>query len=524
MPCRRARVALVFCALVSILLGREAPAATKDPGAMEQMATLNKNALAAYKAGRNETARGLLLDAEMLAETNGLLDSDLAARTYLHLGLLHLNGFKEKGKALRYFAQAAQIRPNVTLARALVTPNVRLALREAQRRRQQLLASSAPAPSGAGKNKETAVASAAPSRPAPAETEEKAEVTLDCPVPEEAVPAEEVKVQCRLSPAGRNERAFLFYRPAGSQEYAAIRMSREGAGGYTAAIPSDSVTGRAVEFYVEAEKADGQITATVGEEERPKVVSVRRSATPSSGLALAQVRRDVSRDVRRDESRDESSDTREQSPPSIDERKPAAEELQVAPPLRKQTNGLRRAPGTFFLGVGAGSALGMHRTRPLEHHAGKRVSTGLAFGGMHLLPEIGIQYDERLTLSIQGRHQYIPPSEGPDTAMIGPPPRYAHAVLARVYYEVWEREQLQFLTSATVGGGSGFRLKVPPVPQAGLPSSDTISGGPLVFGPGVTLFINLTESVLLAGDLRLLAGFDKEAAVVEGSFGLQYGF
>src|SRR4029453_10037665 len=95
---------------------------------------------------------------------------------------------------------------------------------------------------------------------------------------------------------------------------------------------------------------------------------------------------------------------------------------------------------------------------------------------------------------------------GPDTTVMGPPPRMAHALLAHAMYDLWGGERLQFLGTATLGGGSGFRLKVPPDPAAQLPSSDTIAGGPLVLGPGVALFYNISEQIILTGESRLLLG------------------
>ena len=155
MSCRRARVALVFCALVSIHLGSESNAHAQDRSATDQMAMLNRIALRAYKARRYAAARDVLLDAETLAETNGLLNSDIAARTYLHLGLVHLNGFQQKEKAVRYFAHALQIRPKITLTRSLANRQVRLALREAQRRQKQLAGSATPATASGDKDAST---------------------------------------------------------------------------------------------------------------------------------------------------------------------------------------------------------------------------------------------------------------------------------------------------------------------------------------------------------------------------------
>ena len=504
MFCRRPSVALAVPILVAALLGGENRAAAADEATLDQILSLNKEAVAAYRGRKQAEARELLLDAEMLAETNGLLKHEVAALTYLHLGLVHLQGLNQRPKGLRYFAQALQIRPSIQPAPALARPNVLRALKEAKRRQQQLLSTPAPVASQ-GKDKEAALAEAeAPAAP-DADVEEKAYEPLECPVPPVAPPREEMEVHCRATTDLRAERAFLFYRASGQKDYTALRMARDGKDGYVASIPAGDMTGAALEFYVEAEAAEGHVTGHHGNDGSPKVVALRRGAPPAARLALADMRGG-------------SALLTGGAPPELEDRPRRRTD-------RPSGASVRRAPGSFFLGLGLGSGLGAHLSRTLEYHPGKKVSTGLAYGGLlHVLPELGIQYDERLALSLQSRHQYIPSSGGPDSAVAGQPRRSAHALLARIYYEMWGGERFQLLSTATLGGGSGFRLKITPAPQAGLTASDTVLGGPLVVGPGATLFVNFTDRILLASEIRLLVGFDKFAALAEGSLGLQYAF
>jgi hypothetical protein len=502
------RASVVLC-LCSILIST-VPAAAADDAVLEQMVMLNNNALAAYRSGKHQEARGFLLDAEMLAETNGLTRHEIAARTYLHLGLVHLNGLKQREKALQYFAQGMQLRPNIRLTRSLARPNVRLAIAEAKRRQKQLLAAPS-TPRNGGKNKEDALAASDEVEEA-VDAEQNAEDSgaergddlLACPLPREAPPGQELEVRCQANPGLRAARAFLFFRSAGQKQYTALRMAADGKDGYNATIPADAINGRALDYYVEAESSAGDVIGALGAEANPKLLTLRRGASPSGGLSLA---------------RSGGAPTTGREPPPDDE----------PPGLRSRPAdavgaGRRRAAGAFWVGVGIGSGLGAHPTRDLEHHTGKTVGTGLSFAALHVLPELGIQYDDRLALSVQSRHQYILPSGGPDMTVSGDPPRMAHALLARVHYQLWGGEAFQLLGTATLGGGSGFRLKVPPVPGAGLPSSDTVAGGPLVVGPGASLFFNLSEKVLLAAELRMLIGFDKLAALGEGSLGVQYAF
>ena len=78
--------------------------------------------------------------------------------------------------------------------------------------------------------------------------------------------------------------------------------------------------------------------------------------------------------------------------------------------------------------------------------------------------------------------------------------------------------------TAAIGGGSGFRLKVPPRPEVMLNSSDTVDGGPLVVGPGLALYIALGKSVVVTPAIRVLVGAPKLAGVAEGTLGARYAF
>ena len=102
------------------------------------------------------------------------------------------------------------------------------------------------------------------------------------------------------------------------------------------------------------------------------------------------------------------------------------------------------------------------------------------------------------------------------------PAKSAHALSAHFYYNLWEDIQAQLVTTATLGGGSAFRLKVNP--DAVLTASDTVSGGPVVLGPGMAFFYNLSSHVLIAAEVKLLIGMAKWAALLDGTLGVQYTF
>jgi hypothetical protein len=185
----------------------------------------------------------------------------------------------------------------------------------------------------------------------------------------------------------------------------------------------------------------------------------------------------------------------------------------------------RRARRSVWLGFGLGSGYGIHLTRNLDYNAARAVGPGFAFGGLlQLLPELGFQYDRRLSLSIQSRHQFIPQSGTVDPAVMGTPRKSAHALFARAYYLMWESGNWQFVGTATLGGGSGFRLKISPNPTEMLTSSDTISGGPIVTGPGGAFFYNFSKELIGVAELKMLFGFWNLASTLDLTVGVQYAF
>jgi hypothetical protein len=510
---------------LSLLLGLLAAPASAASGrqkqTLDEMAALDQKAMTAYRAGKHEEARTSLLDAVVLARENGLQRHDVTAKTYLHLGAVHV-GLGEREKGLRYLAMALDLRPKIKLQKPMATRNLRSAMGEAKRRKQELLGvppeDERPRPT-AGKNKE---------RDSAATAGMNGQEAIYCPAPEGAPPRKELKLRCFAAPKLKAVRVFLHYRRP-DEDYTALQMNREPKGWYSAAIPAADITGSAMEYFVEAEGTAGKISGTHGDEQQPNVIAVRKGPA-GSRLSLADIRMGDSALLNSEDSEargdpDEEAlagdggDGDADAAPDEELRASRDEDEDVRP------RGFRRTPGTLWVGLGVGTGYGAHLTRDLEHHPGRKVSPGFAGGGlMQMMPELGIQYDRKLSLSIQSRHQYIQPSGGPDMAVSGKPPRTAHALLAHLFYELWAGKQLQFLGTATLGGGSGFRLKVKEDNSVMLASSDTIAGGPVVLGPGLGLGYAFSDRLMATTEARMLLGLGNFAAVLEGSFGVQYAF
>jgi hypothetical protein len=501
-----------------------APPAAKQNRAVNDMVALNKKALAALKANKGEAARDHLLAAVSVGKKNGLSTHDMMARTYLHLGVVHIEALDEPDKGMRYFDMALTIRPDIQITPSLAKPSLQKMLDEARDQSHELVgktvkagpvvvsaeADEAEATTPRGRDKEPTLADLKEGGDEGDEDGPPKRIPepLYCPAPEDGPPEKAMSLHCAVQPGARAAKIVLYYRPTDADSFSSTPMSKDAKGWFTAIIPARAVTGKALEFYVEARGSNNKVAATNGDHELPNVIRLREGAPPV-GRGAGPKPSEQALAVGARGSRSESVDAEVRT--DVDEAEGGA---------------LRRRVGAIWVGLGVGTGYGAHFKRSLENHPTREAAASLRPGGLLVLtPEVGIQYDRRLSLSLQTRHQFITPSGQPDPAVPTDAPKSAHALFARAHYELWNGSgDFQMLGTATVGGGSGFRLKVKEDPSANLVSSDTIAGGPLVLGPGVELIYNIDHKFVLVLEARMLVGFTKLAAVLDGSLGVQYAF
>ena len=121
----RLRFAAWGVALVAALFWFCARPAHAAPAAViKKIEGLNSRAIAAYESGDSESAKALLLDAVVLGKTNNLDSHAAVARSYLNLGLVHIDGLKDETKGERYFAAALRIDPSIQMKPGLANDNV----------------------------------------------------------------------------------------------------------------------------------------------------------------------------------------------------------------------------------------------------------------------------------------------------------------------------------------------------------------------------------------------------------------
>ncbi|HEY0715815.1 MAG TPA: tetratricopeptide repeat protein [Polyangia bacterium] len=510
--------------------------------AIAEMERLQKSAIASLKKGKPQEARRDLLEAVRVGNEAGLEDEPVMANAHLALGSVYVT-LKQPKRATAHLNAAIERNPEIALKGTLATPAAKKAL-AAVRAGEKLgptktaapkpaAPASAPAVAEAPATKpettEPAPAAAAPA-PAPAAAAPAAPATarpapappaapqiaavaapprdpLTCRVPDEAPPEYEVFFRCSVRPDVKITRLLLHYRPAGQELFKEVTMSRNKRGGYTGAIPAEATNGKSLQYFIEGR---GPTKIENGNADSPNLILVREGAAPATrtdpfpGKGI---------------STDEDDEDRRSS----ENEDPLAEIARERELERDREGAHRRLGGNFFAGFGLGSGYGWQKGGSLEFRTEKSVAAGPLSGGLIALrPEVGYQLTDDLAVSIQARLQFIP-AQGSGDGTPGSPIESAHSILLRAT-QAFGNGNFRPTGSVVVGGGQGFRLRVPRDPDANLARSDTVRGGPLLVGGGGGFTYHATEHVAWTLELRLLAGLPSIALLGEMAAGVEVGF
>jgi len=119
-------VRVVVALLLSLAGGAGEPVA--------RVTQMNREALAAVDKREFEKAREILKKALELCESAGLDEHPIAARTHVHMGVVILEGFKNRELGLKQFARALAIEPDISVTPSLATPELIEAFEEAKSR------------------------------------------------------------------------------------------------------------------------------------------------------------------------------------------------------------------------------------------------------------------------------------------------------------------------------------------------------------------------------------------------------
>jgi hypothetical protein len=84
-------------------------------------------------------------------------------------------------------------------------------------------------------------------------------------------------------------RVFLFYRGGGQEDFVSVPMKNTGGVEWAAVIPADAVTGRAIQYYLEARDQRGRAVVGSGSAPNPYIVSISESAAAPTNVPEVDV-------------------------------------------------------------------------------------------------------------------------------------------------------------------------------------------------------------------------------------------
>jgi hypothetical protein len=197
---------------------------------------------------------------------------------------------------------------------------------------------------------------------------------------------------------------------------------------------------------------------------------------------------------------------------------------------------------TFWVALAAGSGFGYHSGTPEANRTNDRgdslKSSGISMSRLlQIAPEIGYFVSDSLVLSLQGRIQIVSgASQVKGSDVVGNtgackggichPAAYALAALAKATWFVGEpRRVTPFLSLAAGAGQIRHVVDLPKQNLSGCPASgckDTVVGGPVLFGPGAGISIELNGSFSILAGASALVGVPKVMFNLDVNLGVVY--
>ena len=225
--------------------------------AQEKIVRMNRAVLDDVENLEWDRAKKTLLDALVLGKKSGLDTHPLMARTYVHLGVVYIMGFRNRERAMSAFRRAFEIQPDIRMTPNLATTaDVSVAFAEAGRQPLQL-----------SRRATRAGGFAEPELPEHINA-------LDCFVAEATRVDEAVPARCAVAAGLPVTKVFLLYREPAKDRFTEVEMKRTAKGWFQGRIPERVIYGRSVQYYVEARDAAGRSIVKNGQEDSPNILVV----------------------------------------------------------------------------------------------------------------------------------------------------------------------------------------------------------------------------------------------------------
>ncbi len=204
------RQSLFVSVLVLVCAAVATPARADD--VEKQVIKMNKRAMDDYDSLEFESSRRTLVDALEKLRSNGLDDGPTAAKTYLNLGIVYINGFKDRNRGQQQFLNALKINAQIKVDPAVATPETDEAYAAAKRQ----LAASAPVEPKTPEEP-TVPSTPTPTTPTPAPGDEVHGLVHNGV--DESRPNAPVPIRAKLGSDVGATRVFLFYRGSGQEDF-----------------------------------------------------------------------------------------------------------------------------------------------------------------------------------------------------------------------------------------------------------------------------------------------------------------
>ena len=388
---RSSLVAVVIFALAAVVL---APSTARAEDVDKQVQKMNKRAMDDYDSLEFESARRTLQDAVQMLRANGLDETPLAAKTYANLGIVYINGFKDRNRGQQQFVNALKIQPDYKLDPAVATPELDEAFQAAVKQVAKMGGKSKPKP-----------VTPPPATPKPV-TPPPVEKPPETPPTPPSTPGEEVHglqhtpvdesrpnapipVRAKLGSDVGATRVFLFFRGSGQEDFLSVPMKNASGAEWVGVIPADAVTGKSIQYYLEARDARGRAVVNAGSGPSPFVVVISDTAAAPTNVPEVDVEDPLMKERLAKKRKDEEhKSTRDHlfifvMPGFGFGVEPAGNHTEVAWQFQTQ---------------------GANMNRFIQQPVG---ATGIAVAPFHLAVELGYLITPKLSLSIFGRFQLV---------------------------------------------------------------------------------------------------------------------
>jgi hypothetical protein len=394
---RPSLIGSVVLVVACVIWFTPAPARAEDVD--KQVQKMNKRAMDDYDALEFEAAKKTLTDAVALLRANGLDDQPIAAKTYANLGIVYINGLKDRARGVQQLVNALRIKPDYKVDPAVATPELDEAFQAAQKQAARMGGKPPPPkPVTPPPPKPTPPPEKPPEKPAPPPEKpiekppekpaEEVHGLVHVPV-DESRPSSPIPVRAKLGSDVGATRLFLFFRGSGQEDFVSVPMKNSSGAEWVGVIPADAVTGKSLQYYLEARDARGRAVTNAGSAPNPFIIALSETAPPPTNVPEVDVEDPLMKErLAKKRAQEERRSTRDHlfifvMPGFGFGVEPAGNHTEVA--WQYQTQG---ANAMKFIPQPVGS-------------------TGVAVAPFHLAAEVGYLITPRFSLSIVGRFQLV---------------------------------------------------------------------------------------------------------------------